>query len=311
MGKMVEGEWKTEWYQPDDDGNFVRPDTVFRDRVKADGSSRFEPEAGRYHLYIARACPWAHRTVLMRHFKGLDDAIEMSIVHPFMGEDGWHFDASEPDATEDRLFGSDYLRQVYRRASDTYTGRVTVPVLWDTKHDTIVNNESKEIIRMFDHEFAPIANDRDLAPADLVEEVDAVIEMIYEPVNNGVYRAGFASSQKAYESAVNELFEMLDRLEERLEGQRYLCGDHLTEADICLFTTLVRFDPVYYTHFKCNVRRIRDFPNLWRHTCEFYQLDGVEETVNLDHIKRHYFESHETINPKRIVPVGPDIEYVV
>jgi putative glutathione S-transferase len=307
---MVEGEWRTDWYEPDEEGRFQRPDTVFRNWVRRDGSSPHEPEEGRYHLYVAWACPWANRTLIARTLKGLEDAIDVSIVHPFMGENGWEFHPDAEGCTEDRLFDSDYLYQVYRRADAHYTGRVTVPVLWDKKLNTIVNNESKEIIRMFDLEFDEFATGgHDLFPADIRSDVDEAIEEIYEPINNGVYRAGFAGTQSAYEEAVTELFGALDKWETVLSKQRYMCGDRLTAADICLFTTLFRFDIVYYTHFKCNVRQIRDYPNLWNFVLDMYQTDGIAETTNIDHTKRHYFGSHETINPKRIVPVGPRIRY--
>ena len=310
MGKMVEGVWKTDWYQSDEDGSFNRPDTVFRDWVKADGSTEFAPEEGRYHLYVAWACPWAHRTLITRKLKGLEDAIDISVVHWFMADEGWEFKPEVDGCTPDHLFGSDYLRQVYSSADEEYTGRVTVPVLWDKETQTIVNNESREIIRMFDHEFSELAqNDIDLAPPELVDEVEELMTAIYEPVNNGVYRCGFATSQKAYEKAATELFEALDHWEEVLSERRYLCGSQFTEADICLFATLLRFDPVYFTHFKCNVRQIRDYPNLWNYTKDIYQMPGITETLNLDHTKKHYYASHETLNPTRIVPVGPDIDY--
>ncbi len=309
MGRMVDGNWTTEWYQPDDDGRFVRPDTVFHDWVRADGSTDFAPEAGRYHLYVAYACPWAHRTLLMRHFKGLTDAIDISVVDPFMGDEGWWFNDADPANIPDPIHGATYLREVYKAADSHYTGRVTVPILWDKKHNTIVNNESRDIIRMFDHEFTGVANDRDLAPPELVESIDEMITANYEPINNGVYRSGFATSQKAYEEAVYEVFEGLDRCEDILSQQRYLCGNELTEADICLFTTLWRFDAVYFTHFKCNIRRIHDYPNLWNYVLDIYQQPGVRDTLNLDHTKRHYFGSHDTINPTLIVPVGPDVDF--
>lgn len=310
MGRMVEGEWTTDWYEPDEEGHFRRPDTQFRDWVRKDGSTDFQPVAGRYHLYVAYACPWASRVLMLRKLKGLEDAIDYSVVHPFMSDDGWHFDASEPGATADDLFGYELLREVYSRADSNYTGRVTVPVLWDKQNATIVNNESKELIQMLDYEFDGLSTrECSLFPAEIRSEVLAVIDEIYEPINNGVYRCGFAGKQTAYEQAAGELFDALDRWEQVLAEQRYLCGAQFTAADICMFTTLVRFDPVYYTHFKTNLRRIVDYPNLWNYVKEIYQMPGVVETVNMDHIKRHYFQSHETINPKRIVPIGPAIDF--
>jgi len=309
MGLLVEGEWKTERQWAAEDGRFKRGTTTFRDRVTADGSSGFPAEAGRYHLYIAWACPWAHRAAIMRKLKGLEGAIGLSVVDHLMGEDGWFF-SDEPGAIPDTVNGASYLRDVYLKADGRYTGRVTTPVLWDKERGTIVNNESREIIRMLDHEFEGIAqNDVDLCPEDLREEVDRTITAIYEPVNNGVYKSGFATTQKAYEEAVTELFDALDHWEGVLSERRYLCGDRLTEADVCLFPTLVRFDPVYVGHFKCNVRRLVDYPNLWAYTRDVYQHPGVAQTVNFEHIKRHYYESHRSINPTGIVPLGPLLDF--
>jgi putative glutathione S-transferase len=310
MGKMIEGEWTTEWYSSDDEGHFQREDTVFHDWVRADGSTQFEPETGRYHLYVSWACPWAHRTLITRSLKGLEDHVSVSAVHWYMAEDGWTFDEGDPDVIPDTVNGADFLREVYKRADDNYTGRVTVPVLWDKELGTIVNNESPEIMRMFDVEFDELAaNDVDLYPEGYRDAIDETIEAIYEPVNNGVYRAGFADTQQAYDEAVGELFEALEKWEGVLDEQRFICGDRLTEADICMFTTLVRFDPVYATHFKCNVKRISDFPNLSNYTREIYQIPGVSETVNMRHIKNHYYQSHETVNPKRIVARGFEVDY--
>lgn len=310
MGLLVEGEWKTERQWADEDGRFKRGTTSFRDRVTADGSSGFEAEAGRYHLYVAWACPWAHRTAIVRKLKGLEGAIGISAVDHFMGEDGWFF-SDEPGTIPDTVNGAKYLRDVYTEADPGYTGRVTTPVLWDKQTGTIVNNESREIIRMLDHEFGAVAENAglDLCPEPLREEIDETITAIYEPVNNGVYKSGFATSQNAYEEAVTTLFDALDHWEEVLGSRRYLCGDRLTEADVCLFPTLVRFDPVYVGHFKCNLRRLVDYPNLWGYTRDVYRYPGVAETVNFDHIKRHYYESHESINPTRIVPVGPILDF--
>ncbi|MDP9454303.1 MAG: glutathione S-transferase family protein [Actinomycetota bacterium] len=309
---LVEGEWKTEERIPrDSEGRFVRSTTSFRDRVTADGSSGFGAEAGRYHLYVAWACPWAHRTAILRKLKGLEDAISMSVVGSYMGDDGWGW-YGEPGEVPDDVNGARYLREVYQKADPSYTGRVTTPVLWDKETGTIVNNESREIIRMLDHEFDGVEGvraDLDFCPEDLREEVDRVIDEIYEPINNGVYRTGFAMKQPAYDEAVTELFEALNHWEEVLGERRYLCGERITEADWCMFPTLLRFDPVYVGHFKCNLRRIVDYPNLWNYTKDLYQQPGVAETANLDHIKKHYYRSHESINPSRIVPKGPIIDF--
>jgi len=302
---LVEGEWKTQKQFQNEEGRFVRSTTSFRDWVTADGSSVFLAEAGRYHLYISWACPWAHRTAMMRTLKGLDGAISLSSVDPFMGDDGWMFSDDYPDS----LNGAKYLREIYTAAAPDYTGRVTTPVLWDKERNVIVNNESRDLIRIFDTEFESVSTTNlDLCPPDLRDEIETTIDAIYEPVNNGVYKSGFASKQEVYEEAVMELFEALDHWDDVLGSQRYLCGDRLTEADICLFTTLIRFDPVYHGHFKCNVRRIVDYPNLSGYLRDIYQIPGIAETVYLDDIKRHYYTSHESVNPTRIVPVGPDID---
>ncbi|MFO7563333.1 MAG: glutathione S-transferase family protein [Enhygromyxa sp.] len=307
MGHLVDGQWSTQWYEPDAEGRFVRPQTRFHGKISADGP--FAPAVGRYHLYVSLACPWAHRTLIVRTLKGLERAIDVSVVDHFMGEDGWRFDPEVPGATTDALFGSRYLREVYLRADPRYTGRVTVPILWDREGDTIVNNESREIVRMLDHELAGVAErDVDLAPIELRAEVERVIDAIYEPINNGVYRAGFATSQAAYDEAVDELFAALDHWEGVLEGQRWLAGERLSEADIFLFTTLIRFDLVYHTHFKCNRKRVIDYPNLWGFVREIHQLPGVAQTCNFEHIRRHYYGSHEHINPYRIVATGPQLE---
>ncbi len=308
-GMMVKGEWKTERQQQDESGRFIRAQTTFRNWITADGSSGFKAEAGRYHLYIAWACPWAHRTAILRSLKGLENAISISVVDPYMGEMGWMF-TEGPGRIPDTVNGTKYLHDIYALADPNYTGRASTPVLWDKREGTIVNNESREIIRMLDTEFGEFAqNDVDLYPEGLREEIDSTIDAIYEPINNGVYRAGFATRQAAYDEAVTELFEALDYWEEVLSRQRYLCGDRLTEADVCMFTTLLRFDPVYHYHFKCNLWRIRDYPNLWGYTRDIYQHPGVAETCHLDHIKEHYYTSHEGINPTRIVPKGPIIDF--
>ncbi len=303
---LVEGEWETEGRLQDETGRFVRRPSSFRERVTADGSSGFPAEAGRYHLYIAWACPWAHRTAIARKIKGLDDAISIASVEPFMGEDGWQFSGEYRDP----LYGAHYLREVYQKADPEYTGRVTTPTLWDRESETIVNNESREILRMLTTEFEDLATrDVDLYPSDLADEIDAAIDAIYKPINNGVYRSGFATTQDAYEEAVTELFDALDGWEDVLSRRRYLCGDRMTEADICLFTTLVRFDPVYHYHFKCNLRRVMDYPNLWNYTKDIYQQPGVAETCDLGHIKRHYYTSHGSVNPTRIIPKGPILDF--
>jgi putative glutathione S-transferase len=309
LGMLVDGQWTTEWTERDQSGKFNRMPTHFRNRITADGVSGFKAEANRYHLYISLACPWAHRTLIMRSLKGLHDAIGVSIVDPVLSEKGWFF-SDAPGAIRDAVNGKDYLQEIYLQAKPDYTGRVTVPVLWDKQTQTIVNNESKEIIRMFDVEFKGIAkSDLDLFPADLQDTIEQTIDAIYMPVNNGVYRSGFATSQGAYEEAVTELFLALDHWDNVLGQQRYLCGDRLTEADVCLFTTLLRFDSVYHGHFKCNLKRIADYPNLWNYLKDLYQYPGVKETCNLDHIKRHYYMSQTAINPNRIVPKGPIIHF--
>jgi putative glutathione S-transferase len=306
---LVEGEWKTQREFANENGRFVRPTTSFRDRVTADGSSGFPAEAGRYHLYVSWACPWAHRTAIMRKVKGLEDAISLSSVGPHMGDDGWAFSDGH-GAFPDPLYGSGFLRDVYTRADPDYTGRVTTPVLWDNERETIVNNESREVMKMLDTEFGAFATaDANFYAEDLRDGIEKTLDEIYNPINNGVYRAGFASKQRAYEEAVTELFDALDHWEEVLSGRRYLLGDRVTGADWALFTTLVRFDAVYHGHFKCNLRRIVDYPNLWGYLRDLYQYPGVAETVNMEHIKKHYYRSHESINPTRIVPKGPVLEF--
>ncbi len=307
-GMMVNGQWTNKEYE-DKKGRFQRNPTTFRDRLTADGSSGFPAVGDRYHLYISYACPWAHRTLIMRQLKGLTDAISISAVDPLMGSDGWEF-SDFRGTVPDTINHTKYLREVYAIADSKYTGRVTVPILWDKKTSSIVNNESREIIRMFDTEFANIAQNKiDLYPQGLQERIDRAIDDIYDPINNGVYKAGFAKSQEAYEEAVKELFAALDYWEDVLAKQQYLCGDTLTEADICMFTTLFRFDAVYYVHFKCNLRHIWDYPNLWHYLTKIYQYPGVQDTCNLEHIKLHYYQSHPHINPSGIVPYGPLIDF--
>jgi len=318
MGLLVDGVWHDEWYDTSKTGGrFERSKSQFRDFVTktgepADGRSRgFKAEPGRYHLYVSLACPWAHRTLIFRKLKKLEDVISVSIVHHFMGENGWTF-LKEDGATGDDLYGYDYLHQIYTRADPHYSGRVTVPVLWDKKTQTIVSNESADIIRMLNEAFDEWGDaSLDFYPEEHRAEIDAINDIVYAKVNNGVYRAGFATTQEAYEEAVTQLFATLDKLEDRLARQRYLVGNRLTEADWRLFTTLVRFDPVYVGHFKCNIRRIVDYPNLSNYLRELFQVPGVAETVNMLHIKAHYYGSHKTINPTGIVPVGPEIDYTL
>ncbi len=316
MGLLVEGKWQDRWYDTKETGGkFVRGQSQWRDRVTADGRPAqgrvraFKAEPGRYHLYVSLACPWAHRTLIFRRLKKLEDVISVSVVHPFMGENGWTF-LKEDGATGDTLYGLDFLHQIYTKADPDYSGRVTVPVLWDKKEETIVNNESCEIIRTLNSAFDEWGDASvDFYPEALRAEIDEINAIVYPAVNNGVYRAGVATTQAAYEEAFGELFSTLDRLEDRLSGRRYLAGGRLTEADWRLFTTLVRFDPVYVGHFKCNLRRIADYPNLSNYLRDLYQVPGVAGTVDLHHIKQHYYRSHPTVNPTRIVPVGPALDY--
>ncbi len=312
MGMLVDGVWQTQNQFPTDaSGAFLRTATTFRDRVTADGSSGFRAESGRYHLYVSYACPWAHRTLIVRSLRGLQDAISVSVVDPLMGEDGWHF-SDGPGCSPDPVHGAALLREVYLAADPRFTGRITVPVLWDKKTGTIVNNESTEIIRMLNTEFGVglAANPEvDFWPEGLREASDAVRDSIYERFNNGVYRAGFARAQGAYEHAVVEVFAVLDELEARLGERRYLCSDtRIVEADICAFTTLLRFDPVYVGHFKCNLRRVVDHPNVWGYLRDLYQSPGVAQTCRMDHIKQHYYRSHLSVNPSGVVPLGPEID---
>lgn len=316
MGLLVNGQWQDQWYDTQSTGGrFIRKESQFRNWVTPDGSTGpsgvggFKAEPDRYHLYVSYACPWAHRTLIFRALKGLEESISLSVVHWFMGEQGWTFAPGE-GVISDPLFQSDYLHQVYSQAQADYTGRVTVPVLWDRQQQTIVSNESAEIIRMFNSAFDGVgAAVGDYYPESFRGEIDELNDRIYHTVNNGVYKAGFATTQAAYEEALHPLFETLDWLEARLATQRYLMGDRLTEADWRLFTTLLRFDPVYVGHFKCNLRRLVDYPHLWAYVRDLYQVPGVAETVNLAHIKGHYYQSHTTINPTGVVPLGPEIDY--
>jgi putative glutathione S-transferase len=318
MGLLVDGKWQDVWYDTKSTkGRFERSKSQFRNWVTADGSAGptgeggFKAEPGRYHLYVSYACPWAHRTLIFRALKKLEDVISVSVVDFLMVEEGWTFYGTT-GSTGDDLYGSKRLYEIYRRADPNYSGRVTVPVLWDKQRQTIVSNESSEIIRMLNTAFNEFGDaSLDFYPEALAAEIDALNDFIYPNINNGVYRAGFATEQDAYEEAFKQLFAALDTLEDRLSRQRYLTGSSLTEADWRLFTTLLRFDPVYVGHFKCNLRRIADYPNLWNYTRELYQVPGVASTVNMEHIKGHYYRSHKTINPTGVVPMGPEIDFAV
>ena len=316
MGLLVDGQWQDKWYDTKaSEGRFEREDAGFRNWVTADGSAGpsgiggFKAEPNRYHLYVSLACPWAHRTTIYRKLKGLEDMISLSIVHPFMGDKGWTF-AEGAGVIADPIVNASYLYEVYVAAKPDYTGRVTVPILWDKKTNTIVSNESSEIIRMFNSAFDEVgATAVNFLPTELLAEIDTVNEFVYSAVNNGVYKAGFATTEAAYKEAVITLFDALDTLEARLVDQRYLLGNTITEADWRLFTTLVRFDAVYVGHFKCNIRRIVDYPNLWGYLRDLYQVPGIAETVSIEHIKAHYYTSHANINPTRIIPVGPLLDF--
>lgn len=316
MGLLIDGIWHDQWYDTEKSGGrFQRSESRFRNWVTPDGrpgptgAGGFKAEPGRYHLYIARACPWAHRTTIFRALKGLEDAIGLSVTHWLMAENGWTFAPAE-GVVPDSVNAAQYVHQIYTRADPHCSGRATVPILWDRERGTIVSNESADIIRMLNSAFDGVgAKPGDYYPAALRSEIDALNARIYDTVSNGVYKAGFATTQAAYDEAVQPLFDTLDWLEARLARQRYLCGEALTEADWRLFTTLLRFDLVYHGHFKCNLRRLVDYPALWSYTRELYQHPGVRETVNVAHIKRHYYMSHATINPHRIVPAGPIVDF--
>jgi putative glutathione S-transferase len=316
MGLLVDGKWHDVWYDTKaSQGRFIRTEAQFRNWVTPDGSAGptggggFRAEPNRYHLYVGYACPWAHRTLILRKLKGLEPLISISAVNSYMGADGWTFEPG-PETIPDDLNRARKLYELYTIADPQYSGRSTIPILWDKERRTIVSNESSEIIRMLNSAFDGAgANDNDYYPEDLREEIDALNATIYPNVNNGVYRAGFATTQAAYEEAVVPLFATLDELDDRLATRRYLTGSRLTEADVRLFTTLIRFDPVYYLHFKCNVRRIVDYPNLWGFVRDLYQSDGIADTVHIDFVKAHYYGSHANLNPSRIVPIGPDIDY--
>jgi len=318
MGLLQEGKWVDQWYDTKStNGRFVRKAPQFRNWITADGAAGpsgkggFKAEPGRYHLYVSLACPWAHRTLILRALKGLEKMISVSIVHWYMAENGWTFDVGD-GVVPDTVNGAQFLHQVYTQAKPDYSGRVTVPVLWDKQTKTIVSNESPEIIRMFNSAFDEVgAAQGDYYPEHLRSEIDALNGRIYTTVNNGVYRCGFATTQAAYEEAITSLFDTLDWLEDILSRKRYLTGAQITEADWRLFTTLIRFDPVYVGHFKCNIRRIADYPNLSNYLRGLYQQPGISRTVNMEHIKRHYYESHTSINPSRVVPLGPDIDFSI
>ncbi len=317
MGQLVKGVWHDVWYDTESNkGEFVREQAKLRNWITPDGApgptgdGGFKAETGRYHLYVSYACPWAHRTLIFLALKGLQDHIGVSVVSPDMLDKGWTFDQSA-GSSGDKLHGFDYHYQVYTANQPDYTGRVTVPVLWDRQTQRIVNNESSEIIRMLNSAFDHLTgNHDDYWPEALRDEIEVVNQEVYDNINNGVYRAGFATSQEAYEAAYDRLFAALDRLEERLSTRRYLLGDRLTEADWRLFTTLVRFDAVYFGHFKCNRQTLASFPNLSGYVRELYQWPGIADTVNMDHIKRHYYYSHDMINPTRVVPKGPVLDFL-
>ena len=317
MGLLIDGQWHDKWYDTKDNGGaFKRQEANFHNWITADGSAGpsgtdgFKAEPDRYHLYVSHACPWAHRALIFRTLKGLDDLISVSVVHPDMLGDGWTFATDFDGATGDTLFNLPYARDIYTRAVPNFTGRVTVPILWDKAQKTIVSNESSEIIRMLNSAFDAITGNTDnYWPADLHPQIDTVNARIYDTLNNGVYKSGFATTQEAYDAAVHPLFDTLDWLEGILTENRYLTGERVTEADWRLFTTLVRFDLVYHQHFKCNRARIVDYPNLWAYTRALYQWEGVAQTVNFDHIIRHYHYSHDTINPHRIIPINPVIDW--
>ena len=317
MGQLIDGKWHDTWYDTKKSGGkFVRSDAGFRNWITADGaagpsgSDGFPAQSGRYHLYVSYACPWAHRTLIFRALKRLQDHISVSVVHPDMLSDGWSFGTDFPGATGDTLFGKPFLRDIYLKAAPGMSGRVTVPVLWDTQRQTIVSNESAEIIRMFNTAFDGVTGDRqDFWPAPLHDRIETMNARIYADVNNGVYKAGFATTQGAYDEAVTQLFDTLDWLDDQLGRNRYLLGDRVTEADWRLLPTLLRFDPVYHLHFKCNLRRLIDYDNLWPYARELYQWPGVADTVVPGHYVRHYHYSHETINPNRIIPINPAIDW--
>lgn len=316
MGLLVDGQWIDQWYDTKaSKGRFIRTEAQFRNWITADGSpgpsgsGGFKAEPGRYHLYVSLACPWANRTLIFRKLKGLEDMISISVVNPLMAEHGWTFD-DDDGVIPDPIHQAKYLYEIYQAADPHYSGRVTVPLLWDKHQNKPVNNESAEIIRMFNSAFDQVgASPGDYYPEDLRSEIDPLNQRIYDHINNGVYKAGFATTQEAYEEAVYELFAELDLVDQRLANQRYLLGATPTEADWRLFTTLIRFDAVYHGHFKCNLRRIEDYPHLSGYVRDLYQWPGIADTINMKHIKEHYYRSHATINPTGVVPVGPDLDF--
>lgn len=310
MGLLVDGVWHDEWYNTEDnDGKFIREDAQFRDWISKDG--KFQPEAGRYHLYVCLACPWASRCLMMRKLKGLEEIISLSVVNPVMLEHGWTFEDG-PGVIADPIIDADYMHEIYTHVDPTYSGRVTVPVLYDKKTDTIVNNESSDIIRMMNTAFDEIgATPGDYYPADLRDEIDDINDYVYDHVNNGVYKAGFATEQQVYEKEAQNVDDALAKLNDRLEHQDYLVGDQLTEADIRLFTTLIRFEHVYFGHFKCNLHHLTEYPHLWEYTKRIYNYENLADTVDFDHIQTHYYKSHTMINPNQIIPAGPDLDLSV
>jgi putative glutathione S-transferase len=307
MGFLQNGEWQAQDEFPTDQkGDFVRQQTTFRDTINPQ-HNRFQPASGRYHLYVSLACPWAHRTLIMRQLKGLEGHISISVVHPHMLDDGWSFDQQFVHADGDQLFHFNYLREVYLKAKADYTGRVTVPVLWDRQEETIVNNESAEILRLLNSSFNQVCqNHDDYYPEHLRSDIDTWNDLIYPNVNNGVYRSGFAKSQESYENAVRNLFQTLEKINDHLADTTYLCGDKLTEADIRLFTTLIRFDCVYHYHFKCNIKKLSDLPHVHCYLRTLYEIPAFQKTTNFAHIKEHYYYSHKSLNPYRIIPLGPE-----
>lgn len=315
MGLLVNGKWHDKWDYNNDEGEFIRQESQFRNWITQDGSAGptgeggFKGEPNRYHLYVCLACPWASRVLIMRSLKGLEDMISISVVNPLMLENGWTFEPGE-GVIPDPVMDANYLHEIYTKVDPNYSGRVTVPTLYDLKQDTIVNNESSDIMRMLNSAFDEVgANNKDYLPEDLLDEIDEINDFVYGTINNGVYKTGFATSQDVYEREVTTLFEALDKIEARLENSCFLVGDQITEADWRLFTTLIRFDSAYYGHFKCNIRRLVDYKNLWRYTRELYNEPGVKKTVDFHHIKQHYYRSHKQINPNGIVPKGPELDF--
>jgi putative glutathione S-transferase len=310
FGAYVDGEFEPGMVDlTDAAGEVEREETTFRSRVRDDPDARFPAASGRYHLYVSYACPWAHRTLVTRALRGLEDAISVDVLDPYRDEMGWRFSPEKAGCTADTLADADYLHERYGAANPDYTGHVTVPVLWDRNRETIVNNESREIMRLLSTAFEAESNGVRLAPADEREQIDRILDDIYGPINNGVYRAGFAESQSAYDEAVGALFDALDHWDAVLADQRYLAGDWLTEADVAMFTTLVRFDHVYHTHFKCNRRAVHEYDYLWPYLRDVYTTPGVAGTVDMDHVREHYYRTHPNVNPNRIVAIGPDLDF--